>query len=684
MTKPADRRSVPRRVDRPQDEPSSPLTAFGAKQWLLAAALVAAVFIAYQPAWNGGPIWDDDAHLTRPDLRSLHGLYRIWFDVGATPQYYPLLHTVFWVEYGLWGGTTLGYHLLNILLHACAALMVALILRRLAVPGAFLAAAIFALHPVHVESVAWITELKNTLSAVFYLGAAMLYLRFDRERRIAWYLWAFGLFLLALMSKTVTGTLPGALMVVFWWQRGRLSARKDMLPLVPFVLAGAGGGMITAWWELKINGCVGPEFAFTTVERLLLAGRAVWFHAWKLFWPTNLTFIYPRWQLDSSAWWQYLFPVGLAALVAAFWAVRNRTRAPLAALLYFVGTLFPVLGFFNLYTFKYSLIANHYQYLASVGLIALASAGIVRAIDRWRPRPGWAGTALCVALPAILAVLTWQQSRMYSDVETLYRTTIRQNPGCWMAYNNLSLHMTDGGRYEEAIDLLNQAIRLKPDQAGFHNNMGKALAGQDRIAEAIEQYREAVRLAPNIAEVHNNLGNALATQGRLPEAVEEYGTALKLRPDFAEARNNLGSALAREGRIPEALEQYDRAIALRPDYAEAHYNRAEALAGGGRIEEAIVEYRQALGVKPDYVDAYYNLGNSLLRAGRPAEAVEPYNQALRLRPGYAEAHNNLGIALGRLGRTAEAIQQYNEALRLKPDFDQARANLLKAQGYTSR
>ncbi len=356
-----------------------------------------AVLLVYQPAWHGGFIWDDDAHVTKPELRSWQGLYRIWFDVRATTQYYPLLHSAFWIEHRLWGDATLGYHLVNLLLHAAAAVMVALILRRLAVPGAYLAAAIFALHPVHVESVAWITEQKNTLSAVFYLGAMLVYLHFDQTRKIALYWWALGLFLLAILSKTVTATLPGALLVIFWWQRGRLSWKRDVLPLTPLFLLGAGGGMVTAWWELQVNHCVGPEFQFTPVERLLIASRAVWFHLWKLCWPTKLTFFYPRWQIDSGAWWQYLFPLGLTALLVGLWSIRRRTRAPLAALLFFGGTLFPVLGFFNLYTFRYSLIANHYQYLASLGAITLAAAGGVLLLERWGLWRRPAGYMVCLA-----------------------------------------------------------------------------------------------------------------------------------------------------------------------------------------------------------------------------------------------------------------------------------------------
>ena len=290
---------------------------------MAALALAAAVFLAYQPAWQGGFIWDDDAHV-RPELQSWNGLCRIWCDLKATQQYYPLLHSAFWLEHRLWGDATLGYHLVNIALHVVAALLVAVILRRLKVPGAYLAAAIFALHPVHVESVAWITELKNTLSAVFYLSAALVYLRFDHSREKASYFLAFGLFVLGLLSKTVTATLPAALLVVFWWQRGRLSWRRDVLPLLPFFALGAAAGVFTALVERKLGGAEGAAFDFTIVERCLIAGRAIWFYLGKLFWPADLIFIYPRWHVSQAVWWQYLFPLAALLLLAGLWAIRRR------------------------------------------------------------------------------------------------------------------------------------------------------------------------------------------------------------------------------------------------------------------------------------------------------------------------------------------------------------------------
>ena len=331
--------------------------------WVKGWLLLIAVILAYQPAWHGKPIWDDDAHLTPPGLRSSQGLARIWIEPGATQQYYPLVHSIFWIEYKLWGDATPGYHLINILLHAFAALLLWKILRRLQVPGAYLAAAMFALHPVCVESVAWISEIKNTLSGAFYLGAALAYLRFDRTRNWRFYFVTLGLFLLGLMSKTVIATLPAALLVVFWWQRGKLSWKQDVLPLIPFFAVGIGAGLFTAWVEWKFVGASGSGYDFSIMDRLLIAGRAIWFYLGKLVWPVDLAFIYPRWHVSRTVWWQSLFPITALLVSVGLWLLSRRNRAPLAAWLFFVGTLFPALGFFNVYPFCYSFVADHFQYL---------------------------------------------------------------------------------------------------------------------------------------------------------------------------------------------------------------------------------------------------------------------------------------------------------------------------------
>ena len=642
--------------------------------WLSAGLLLIVVVIAYAPALRGGLLWDDDAHVTRPELRSWHGLYRIWFEPGATQQYYPLLHSAFWLQHRLWGESTLGYHLVNLMLHYGAALLVGLILRRLAVPGAFLAAAIFALHPVHVESVAWISELKNTLSAVFYLSAMLCYLRFDEHRRRLWYGVALGLFILGLLSKTVTATLPAALLVIFWWQRGRLSWRRDVLPLAPFFLLGAAGGLFTAWAERALVGADGAEYEFTLIERFLVAGRVVWFYLGKLVWPANLTFIYPSWEINQREWWQYLFPLGALGLLTGLWLCRKRSRAPLAAVLFFGGTLFPVLGFFNVYPFRYSFVADHFQYLASLGIISLFAAGIVSLVARWRFTAGLPLVVVGCVIAGLLATLTWRQSRQYADIETLYRETIRRNPTCWLAYNNWGNTLNALGRPQEAILFFQQGWRIKPDYADIHNNWGNSLQALGRPKEAIEYYRQALRINPAYAQAHNNWGSALQALGHHQEAILHYQLALRIKPNSADALNNWANALNALGLPHEAVLRCREALWIRPDYAEAHNNYANALNALARPGEAIEHCQEAVRLQPEFVEAHINWGNALLALQRPQEALEHYQEALRLREDIAEAHNNLGNALSALGRPTEAISHYEAALRIAPNYAEAHVN----------
>jgi len=593
-------------------------TTAGADKTLLTALLiVGCTLLAYLPALDGGLLWDDAAHITRPELRSLHGLWRIWSDLGATQQYYPLLHSAFWIEYKLWGDALLGYHLLNLLLHAAAACLVMLIVRRLGLPGAWLAALVFALHPVGVESVAWIAEQKNTLSTVFYLSAALLYLHFDQTRRKSQYFTALALFVMALLTKTVTDTLPAALLVVFWWRRGRLGWKRDVLPLLPWFALGAAAGLFTAWVERNFVGAEGPDFALTLIQRFLVAGRALWFYLGKLLWPANLMFFYPRWRVDPAEWWQYLFPLAALAALAGLCLLARKHRGPLAGALIFAGTLFPALGFFNVYPFIYSYVADHFQYTASLGIIVPVASGLASAAGAGARR--WAVAAACLALAA-LGALTWQQCGMYHDIETLFQETLERNPTCWVAHYNLGVLIAGTpGRTEEAIQHYREATRLKPDYAMAHYNLALALSQTpDGLPEAIEEYRAALRIDPASARAHNELGMALSKiPGRLPEAIEEYQAALRIDPVSAEAHNNLGIALLNTpGRVSEAIPHFQAALRIQPDSAGIHNNLGGALSlEPGRLQDAIEEYRTALRLQPDYPDARYNLEVALSKLG---------------------------------------------------------------------
>jgi len=641
--------------------PSNPGRPDRASDWPAAGVcllIFCATLVAYLPALHGGFIWDDAGHVTRPDLQSLHGLARIWFEVGATQQYYPFLHTAFWVEHRLWGEAPLGYHLLNVLLHATAACLLGATLRRLPVPGAWLAALLFALHPVAVESVAWIAEQKNTLSAVLYLGAALAYLRFDERRRGPPYALATVLFLLALLTKTVTATLPAALLLVFWWRRGRLAWRRDLLPLLPWFAAAAAAGGVTAWFERTRIGAEGADFALTSAQRFLVAGRAVWFYLGKLVWPADLVFIYPRWTIDAAAAAQWLFPLGALALVAVLW--RRRQRGPLTALLFFGGTLFPALGFFNVFPFIFSFVADHFQYLASAGVFALAAAGLSRL-------PRAAGGLLAGVLVAGLGALTWRQSAMYRDVFTLYRTTIARNPDCWMAYNNLAEATADAGRPADAIPLLERALQLRPAFAQAENNLGDDLRLTGRPLDGIPHLVHAVQLQPGFAQAHNNLGAALMMINRPAEGTTEFRQAVALRPDYAQAHFNLGLALANAGTTGDAIAEFAAAARLEPANPDYELNWAVGLSFTGRFLEARPHFERAVALAPDSVDARLQYGRALLAASRLDDAIAQYEEAVRVAPGSAGAHLSLALALRQAGRMTEASAQYLEARRLSPD-----------------
>jgi tetratricopeptide (TPR) repeat protein len=634
--------------------------------------------LAYRPAWNGQPVWDDDMHMTKPELRSAAGLGRIWTHLGATRQYYPLAHTVFWVEHRLFGDATPGYHLLNILLHVFSALLLVMIVRRLGLSGeaAWLVGGIFALHPVMVESVAWISELKNILSGIFFLAAALIYLRFDSERKKKHYAIALILFVLGLLAKSAIVILPAALLVVFWWKRGRIGWKRDVVPLLPFFAIGIMSGLFTAWVERRYIGAEGSEFNLAFIDRCLIAGRAVWFYLFKLLWPVNLIFIYPRWHIDVAAVWQYLFPAAFLLAAVLFWRLRNRSRTPLAVLLYFVITLFPALGFFNVYPFCFSFVADHFQYLASIGPIAAAAAGIVYGtglLKKRLRRP--LQPLLYVMLLSVLFLLSWQQSGMYSDAETLYKTTIRKNPACWMAHNNLGTLLADMGRTNEAMAHYQKALKLNPNNAEAHNNLGILLGKMGRTNEAMAHYQKALKLNPNFAEAYNDLGLLLMDMGRTDEAMAHYRKALELNPNYAEAHNNLGILFGKMGRADEAMAHFQKALELNPNYAEAHNNLGHLLAEIGRNDEAMVHYLKALELNPNNAEAHYNLGNLLGDMGRTDEAVVHYQKALELNPNYAEAHNNLGILFGKMGRADEAMAHFQKALELNPNYAEAHNNL---------
>ena len=544
-----------------------------AKGALLAALLVGMVVAAYGPALSAGFIWDDDVYVTGNSL--LHapdGFKRIWLSMDAQSQYFPLVYSAFRVEYGLWGIDPFGYHLINVLIHAANALLLWLLLRRLDIAGAWFAAAVFALHPVHVESVAWITERKNVMSLFFSLASLLAWLRFVEPRGGSarrFYAASLIFYALALSSKATACTLPAAQLLLLWL-RGHSIDRHRIAQVMPFFVFGVAMGLFVTYWERHHIGTVGDRFTISPIESFLIATRASWFYLGKLLWPTQLTFSYPKFEIDMSDPLQYGWAIAGTLLLWALWRWRSAIGgAPLAAAIFFVATLSPLLGFIPLFTFWYTYVADHYQYMASIGPIALVAAGGTRLL-RDHTRLGMRAQASAAALVlVVLGVLVWNQSRIYESEETLWHDTIAKHPESWMAHTNLGRYLLESGRAEEAVDAFERVFALKPDAYRAHIALARALMKLDRNREAEEHFEAALALRPGHYTSHQAIARLLWNRGDRAAAITHYEAMIAILPQNPLGHYLMGSALEATGRRRQAIVHYRNALAIDPDHEEA-------------------------------------------------------------------------------------------------------------------
>jgi protein O-mannosyl-transferase len=639
----------------------------------LALILCALTLVVYQPAWNGGFIWDDDYYIVNNELLTApDGLRRIWFSLDSPSQYFPLVYTTFRVEHALWGLNPTGYHWVNLFLHVANALLVWRVLMRLKVPGAWLAGAIFALHPVQVESVAWITERKNVLMGFFFLLTLLAWIAFvDGRTKRPWYFYwlALILYALALAAKTTACTLPAALLLILWLKKDRIDKQR-LAQVVPFLLLGVAMGLLTVWWERYHIGTQGPLFALGPVERILIASRALWFYVSKLTWPSNLIFIYPRWTISPTHPLDYVWLVAAAAVAAAiYFGRRHIGRSVEVAALFFVATLSPVIGFIMLYTFRYTFVADHYQYLACIGPIALASAGVASLAGTFKESRHFV-FGIVVCLVVTLAVLTWRQSAMYNDIEALWRTTLARNPNCWMAHNNLGIVLFQKGETDQAIAHYRQTLQMEPDFWHADYNLGSALLRKGEVDEAIVYCNRAVTIEPNDPDAQVALGNALVQKKRIDDAIPHYQKALTIRPYYFPAHYSLSHALLEKGEIDAAIFHCRAALSVQPENADARENLAVALDEKGQTADAIMQYEKALKISPGSVSAQNNLAwvlatcsDASLRNG--SKALELARQADQLSGGdNPVVLRSLAAAYAEVGQFAKAVEVAQGALRL--------------------
>ena len=644
-------------------------------------------FVIYLPCLHGGKIMDDEMMLN-PLVQSPAGLPSIWFK-SMTPDYFPLTFSSLWLEYRFFGDNLFAYHMTNVALHAISAILLWQLLRALKVPGAWLAALLFVVHPVNVESVAWVSQRKNTLAMPFFLLTIWFYIT-AREKDRTFYALSLVCFALALLSKTAVVPLPLVLLLLDWLKDKRITGNHVKRAL-PFFALSAVAGLITLWFQA--HRVIGTDVVQNASwpARFAIAGCALWFYLYKAFLPINLVFVYPRWEISATAIVNWLPLVAFVTFAFVIWKRRERWPGALVALSYFVLMLLPVLGFLNIYYLKYSLVADHWQYFAMIGPIAFAAAAVVSMV---RPT---VVNGVSIALIGTLAFLSWKQSHLYSSAELIWHDTIERNPKCWLAHNSYGLELMqrairnappDKALLETAINHYHESWRLNPDNVEARINAGSALIALGRVEDGKHEFRKAQQTNPNDALAFYNRGSILHQEHKLAEAEAEYRKAVKRWPQYALAYLWLGRALEQQGKLAEAEEAFSKTISLLPVSVGAHRDLAGVLDLQGKSSQAMLEYRKVLELEPSDAMSHYRLGNVLLKLNQREAACDEYARALAIEPKISEAHYQLAVQLSLRGDVHGALNHYHEALRQNPNWTVALNNaawlLATAQDPTAR
>jgi protein O-mannosyl-transferase len=692
-------------------------------QWLLLGAgiIVLAVLWIYAPVYHGDWLWDDDQLLTTNatvQSKSLAGLTKLWLDPDGA-DYFPLSYSFLWAQWPFFGLQSTGYHVTSILLHALSALLVWALFAQLRIPAAFLGGLLFAIHPVCVESVSWVSEIKNTLSMPFFLLSCICWVMQDdaaesapvRSRTGLLYLMSVVFFLVAMFAKTSMVALPVVLLVHAWWKRGRIT-QDDLTKTAPFFLISLLLGLITIYYQH--GRAIGTEkmpveSLFTPagfLQRTAVVGMAIFFYLSKVIAPVGLLPIYPRWEAPQA--WQFLaWPAMFAAIP---WirenvgtAVRPGWGRHVAfGLGFFLLMVAPVLGFVTISYMRITWVADHFIYLPMLGVIALLVGGAGAWYDSSdeQRRPWLIGGA--ATMFAVLAFSAHVYAMAWRDEDALWSHTLRTNESAWQAHNRLGARKFARNDVEGAHYHFTRSTALRPDLGETHNNLGTTLSRKGQLDEAIKEFAEARRLTPQVMQMNVNLVNALMMTGRKEEAEQALRKSIEFfkkdaaDPKSVAARNDPGGhrksahLLSTLGRHEAAVSELLVALEKQPEEIDVHMQLATAQQAAGKYADAVTTFENAArrfaprGLRREQAALIeQKIADCKVAAGRPAEAVQHYQRLLATYGRNPVLWNNMAVALYALGRRAESVQAFEKALAIAPGMKDAVDGLAKAKAEES-
>ncbi len=657
------------------------------RAWLPQALLIigASLWI-YWPALHGGLIWDDQWYvLMNPSLHILSGLWKIWYQPGNWVEYYPLHETVLWLQWHLWGDDTLGYHLTNLFLHIANALLVWRLFARLGLGQAWLGGLIFAVHPVQVESVAYIVELKNTLSLLFFLLAMIAWIDYEENQTKNDYQNALGLYFLGMLCKISAAPFAALILLYAWWKRGRIGWH-DVKGCLPFLLLALLLTSVSIWagraYESSNHDLIGGVPLGGILSHIDAAGLNLAVYFARCFLPVDVLYIYPQWSLHPHNPLQYLPWLVFFAVICVLGRKRKSWgRHVLLGLGFFLLFIFPFLGFNAVSYMDFIWVMDHLLYIPIIGLIGLFVAGLG---DLETKLPSWRLLFIGITIIGIMTMawISHSFAKLFINEETFWRHVLSRNPTVWLARDNLGCNLMEQERYEEATVQERDAISLRPQTWDSYYNLGFALEKLGRTAEGEAAYKSALTLNPENPKIYLNLGELNRRLGNIAQAEALFTKASKIAPDDVSISADLAGIFEQSGRVPQAIALYEQAVKLNPDIAQLQYNLGAALLQTGNVSEAADHLDAALALDPKLpAAAHENLGAALAQLGRLPEAIEQFKAALQLNPSYAAARDNLGLALAQTGQVTEAIEQFRQALQAYPNDEKARQSLNKLQQY---